>query len=142
VKEKLKFMQVQNGELNQRLVELELEVGQRRDSLSSLKQRRDVVRAENVELKQKSGLLGNDDLLRDFEKRQVFAQLSRAFSLHCLSFQDRNPRSHRTNNHNKNSFKLQNELFAAKDNLKQLQDTFAKLEHKLQQLKSLSGSVN
>jgi len=39
--------------------------------VGNLKQDRDILRVHNVDLKQKSGLVGSDDLLRDFEKRRV-----------------------------------------------------------------------
>ena len=42
-----------------------------RGSVGNLKHERDLLRAENVDLKQQSGLIGADDLLRDFEKRLV-----------------------------------------------------------------------
>jgi hypothetical protein len=43
----------------------------KRDQVGGMKHERDALRAENVEQKQKSGLIGSDDLLRDFEKRRV-----------------------------------------------------------------------
>ena len=47
---------------------------QKRDILTRTKQVRDALRIENVKLRQKCGLLGNEPLLRDYEQRkeQVF----------------------------------------------------------------------
>lgn len=41
--------------------------------LASHKQRRDTLRTDNVQLQQKNGLVGANDLLRDFEANQVSA---------------------------------------------------------------------
>lgn len=64
-------MQEKNQELKKQLSDLEKDVINKRDSVGNLKHERDLLRAENVELKQQSGLIGSDDLLRDFEKRLV-----------------------------------------------------------------------
>lgn len=45
---------------------------QKRDVLSRTKQARDALRHDNNKLQQKCGLLGNSDLLRDFEASGVF----------------------------------------------------------------------
>jgi hypothetical protein len=66
-------MQAQNTELRQNLTLLEDEVITKRDSVGKLKHKRDLLRATNFDLKQKSGLIGSDDLLRDFEKRKVLS---------------------------------------------------------------------
>ena len=42
---------------------------QKRDELSTIKRRRDRLRQENQSLKQNSGLIGNEQLLRDYEER-------------------------------------------------------------------------
>ena len=49
---------------------------QKRDILTRTKQVRDALRIENVKLRQKCGLLGNEPLLRDYEQRkeQVFTK--------------------------------------------------------------------
>ena len=49
---------------------------QKRDILIRTKQVRDALRIENVKLRQKCGLLGNEPLLRDYEQRkeQVFTE--------------------------------------------------------------------
>ncbi len=64
-------MQAQNTELKRTLNTLEQEVIEKRDKVGKMKHDRDLLRAENFELKQQSGLIGSDDLLRDFEKRRV-----------------------------------------------------------------------
>ena len=43
---------------------------QKRDILTRNKQVRDAMRIENVKLRQKCGLLGNEPLLRDYEQRK------------------------------------------------------------------------
>ena len=43
---------------------------QKRDILSRTKQARDALRIDNQRLRQNSGLLGNEPLLRDFEERK------------------------------------------------------------------------
>ena len=43
---------------------------QKRDVLTRTKQVRDALRMDNLKLKQKCGLLGNESLLRDFEYRK------------------------------------------------------------------------
>lgn len=57
--------------MKERLKAIEESVIQKRDMVATVKRERDLLRAENVELKQQSGLIGHDDLLRDFEKRRV-----------------------------------------------------------------------
>jgi hypothetical protein len=51
--------------------EVDGDVSDARDRLAGYKQERDLLRAENLQLRQKSGLLGNKALLRDFEVRKV-----------------------------------------------------------------------
>ncbi|CAK8679388.1 unnamed protein product [Clavelina lepadiformis] len=67
LKEKLQFVQAENHVKKEQLADVELEVAQKRDVLSRTKQSRDALRHENNKLQQRSGLLGNADLLRDFE---------------------------------------------------------------------------
>ena len=45
-------------------------MSQKRDILTRTKQVRDALRIENVKLRQKCGLLGNEPLLRDYEERK------------------------------------------------------------------------
>ena len=54
---------------------------QKRDILTRNKQVRDAMRIENVKLRQKCGLLGNEPLLRDYEQRkeQVLLQIPKLF---------------------------------------------------------------
>ena len=61
---------------------------QKRDILSRTKKARDSLRIDNQKLRQKSGLLGNTPLLRDFEERkdegdQLRAKLERLKRQHA-----------------------------------------------------------
>uniref|UniRef100_H2ZR54 CCDC113/CCDC96 coiled-coil domain-containing protein n=1 Tax=Ciona savignyi TaxID=51511 RepID=H2ZR54_CIOSA len=67
LKEKLQFVQAENHVRKSQLAEVEQKVAQKRDILSRTKQARDALRHDNAKFQQKSGLLGNTDLLRDFE---------------------------------------------------------------------------
>ena len=86
IKEKLSFVQEQRAEAEAILEEKEKEVKQvkprsffhfdatfsslqKRDELATIKRRRDRLRQENQSLKQNSGLIGNEQLLRDYEER-------------------------------------------------------------------------
>lgn len=68
LKEKLQFVQAENQVKKQQLSDVDLDVAQKRDILSRTKQTRDALRQNNAKLQQKCGLLGNYDLLRDFEE--------------------------------------------------------------------------
>lgn len=70
LKEKLQFVQGENGEQRAKLRDIEATVAQRRDILTRMKQVRDGLRIDNTKLKHRSGLLGNKPLLRDFEVRK------------------------------------------------------------------------
>ncbi|XP_033630859.1 coiled-coil domain-containing protein 96-like [Asterias rubens] len=70
VKEKLQFVQAENQVQKGKLKEVESLVAQKRDVLSRTKKARDSLRIDNQKLRQKSGLLGNTPLLRDFEDRK------------------------------------------------------------------------
>jgi hypothetical protein len=74
LKEKLQFIQAENQELKKTLTSLEEEVSSHRDALTLAKQQRDVFRSENQRLKQRAGLVGNDALLLDYEKKEKRAQ--------------------------------------------------------------------
>ncbi|KAM5191449.1 cilia- and flagella-associated protein 184 [Mantella aurantiaca] len=69
LKEKLQFVQNENQEQKDRLMEIEALVAHKRDILTRTKQARDSLRMNNLSLKQKCGLLGNKTLLRDFEEK-------------------------------------------------------------------------
>ena len=58
-------------ELRQELNDLEMQVEEKRDRLPVLKHERDDLRNKNQTMRDKNGLLGNQDLLRDFELRMV-----------------------------------------------------------------------
>jgi len=70
LKEKLQFVQGENAEQRTRLRNIDAIVAQKRDVLTRTKQVRDALRIDNLKLKQKCGLLGNESLLRDFEVRK------------------------------------------------------------------------
>ncbi|XP_065065961.1 coiled-coil domain-containing protein 96-like [Rhopilema esculentum] len=70
LKEKLQFVQGENTEQRAKLKNIEATVAQKRDVLTRTKQVRDALRMDNLKLKQKCGLLGNESLLRDFEHRK------------------------------------------------------------------------
>ncbi|KNE61859.1 hypothetical protein AMAG_07131 [Allomyces macrogynus ATCC 38327] len=69
IKEKLQFVQEENLVLKSELQELEGQVTIERDRLPVAKRQREALRAKNVYLREKNGLLGNEALLRDFEER-------------------------------------------------------------------------
>ncbi|KAM7426029.1 Coiled-coil domain-containing protein 96 [Porites harrisoni] len=70
LKEKLQFVQAENSEQRSSLRTVEAHAAQKRDILTRTKQVRDALRIENVKLRQKCGLLGNEPLLRDYEQRK------------------------------------------------------------------------
>ncbi|XP_048575975.1 coiled-coil domain-containing protein 96 [Nematostella vectensis] len=70
LKEKLQFVQAENGDQRTSLRSVEAQAAQKRDILTRTKQVRDALRIENVKLRQKCGLLGNEPLLRDYEVRK------------------------------------------------------------------------
>ncbi|KAG5455822.1 MAG: hypothetical protein BJ554DRAFT_4626 [Olpidium bornovanus] len=71
VKEKLQFVQGEVVQFRDHLKVIDADVAKMRDTLPQTKQERDRLRNENVALKQRNGLLGNDALLRDYEFRVV-----------------------------------------------------------------------
>ncbi|RMX54659.1 hypothetical protein pdam_00009337 [Pocillopora damicornis] len=70
LKEKLQFVQAENSDQRNILRSVEAHAAQKRDILTRTKQVRDALRIENVKLRQKCGLLGNEPLLRDYEQRK------------------------------------------------------------------------
>ncbi|KAM5271299.1 cilia- and flagella-associated protein 184 [Ctenodactylus gundi] len=69
VKEKLHFVDMENACKKTQLGEIEARVARQRDTLTKMKQARDRLRADNVRLTQKCGLLGKESLLRDLEAK-------------------------------------------------------------------------
>uniref|UniRef100_A0A8C5M0D5 CCDC113/CCDC96 coiled-coil domain-containing protein n=1 Tax=Leptobrachium leishanense TaxID=445787 RepID=A0A8C5M0D5_9ANUR len=69
VKEKLQFLQAENQNQRDKLLEVEALVAQKRDILTKTKQSRDRLRMDNLKLQQQCGLLGNKTLLQDFEEK-------------------------------------------------------------------------
>ena len=70
LKEKLQFVQAENQLLKVELAELEAELSTHRDALTRAKHDRDSLRSENLRLRGEAGLIGNNDLLRDFDRRK------------------------------------------------------------------------
>ena len=67
------------GEVNERrevLEGLDSQVKSVRDSLPGMKLKRDKLKHDNTNMKQQFGLLGNIELLRDYEKKVVRALIS------------------------------------------------------------------
>ncbi|XP_045853262.1 coiled-coil domain-containing protein 96 [Meles meles] len=69
VKEKLHFVDIENMCKKTQLLETEAQVALKRDILTRAKQARDSLRADNIKLNQKCGLLGKELLLRDMEEK-------------------------------------------------------------------------
>lgn len=69
LKEKLEYITEKNEELESELEQVESWSQTRRDELAKLKHQRDRLRAENIKLQQKMGLLGKTELLCDFERQ-------------------------------------------------------------------------
>ncbi|KAA6374131.1 MAG: putative xylulose kinase [Streblomastix strix] len=68
--EKLEFLHAANGELKEKLGELERETASKRDMLANIKLERDRLKVENQHLRQENGLVGNEELLKDFKERR------------------------------------------------------------------------
>ncbi|KAL5251351.1 hypothetical protein ACHWQZ_G016896 [Mnemiopsis leidyi] len=70
VKEKLQFVTGENAGQRENLKLVEYDVAKKRDILSRTKQARDSLRIDNVKLRKKCGLIGQEALLRDLEVRK------------------------------------------------------------------------
>jgi len=70
LKEKLQFVAAENKVKQSELQDLEGNLSSKRDTLTKVKHDRDSIRSENARLKQQSGLLGSEDLFRDFEEKK------------------------------------------------------------------------
>ncbi|KAG9345539.1 hypothetical protein JZ751_008683 [Albula glossodonta] len=68
---KLHLLQVENQAQKDQRAEVDTVVNSKRDVLTRTKQVRDGIRADNLQLRQRCGLLGNETLLRDFEDKRV-----------------------------------------------------------------------
>ncbi|NXI35135.1 CCD96 protein, partial [Galbula dea] len=75
VREKLHFLEAENECRRAELMHIETVLAQKTQILTRRKQARDRVRANNLKLQQKCGLLGNEILLRDFEEKVDTAEL-------------------------------------------------------------------
>lgn len=71
VKEKVHFMEGEVAERKGTLENLDSQVKSVRDSLPGMKLKRDKLKHDNTNMKQQFGLLGNIELLRDYEKKVV-----------------------------------------------------------------------
>ncbi|XP_065692190.1 cilia- and flagella-associated protein 184 [Patagioenas fasciata] len=68
-REKLQFVEADNASRKAELMDIEIDLAQKRDILTKSKQARDRLRKLNLKLQQQCGLLGNEILLRDFEEK-------------------------------------------------------------------------
>ncbi|NXH19505.1 CCD96 protein, partial [Bucco capensis] len=75
VKEKLHFLEAENERKKAELLHIEAVLSQKTHVLTKTKQARDRLREINLKLQQKCGLLGNEILLRDFERKVDTAEL-------------------------------------------------------------------
>jgi len=78
IKEKLQAVQADNGVVREQLGGLDGQLGAARDRLNKLKREREVVRNENVALKQKQGFANSTLLVVDFETRKTKLQETRS----------------------------------------------------------------
>ncbi|KAM4854921.1 cilia- and flagella-associated protein 184 [Thomomys bottae] len=69
VKEKLHYIDMENACKKTQLMRIESQVSVGRDILTKTKQARDSLRADNIRLSQRNGLLGKESLLRDLEAK-------------------------------------------------------------------------
>ncbi|NXQ80104.1 CCD96 protein, partial [Nyctibius grandis] len=76
-REKLEFVEAENQGRKDELMDTEREesLSQKRDIVTKTKPARDRLQRNNLKLKQKCGLLGNEILLRDFEEKVDAAEL-------------------------------------------------------------------
>lgn len=112
IKEKLHYCQGENHVLRQQLEQATMMLNRNRDCLTKVKQRRDALRGSYVKLQRSCGLLGNPELLCNFEasmnaadakamnlanlKKQTNKYLSRAnfFKEKLETFHNKSDRSH------------------------------------------------
>lgn len=69
MKEKLHFMQMEDEVKHTQLVKADTLVALKCEVLTCTRQARDGLRADNLKLQQRCGLLGNTTLLQDFEEK-------------------------------------------------------------------------
>jgi hypothetical protein len=74
VKEKLQFVQQDNQRLRRELTELDEHLAASRDAVTKAKHARDAVKGTNSKLRDAMPLVGNDDLLIDYEVRKERVQ--------------------------------------------------------------------
>jgi hypothetical protein len=71
IKEKLQFVQGENGQLKHELSGLDVDLTKERDGLTKSKRERDRLRKDNSKLKQRQGFVNSDLLVQDFEQRKI-----------------------------------------------------------------------
>nr|CAG4711335.1 unnamed protein product [Naegleria fowleri] len=70
VKEKLQYVQTENSELQRKLEKLNEEMADHKDMLTRIKKDRDGLKKQNLDMREKEPLVGNDSLLLDFQSRK------------------------------------------------------------------------
>ncbi|KAL0487157.1 coiled-coil domain-containing protein [Acrasis kona] len=70
VKEKLQFVQSENSEMQRALGLLDDDLAKHKDILGQIKRERDVLKTENLDMRDQTPLVGNDALLMDYENRK------------------------------------------------------------------------
>lgn len=84
------FYQAENTDCQKDLDQVDRLVADNRDLLTRTKQARDALRMDNIRLRGRCGLLGQESLLRDFEERRdevnaVRRHVLRVLTVCCLS---------------------------------------------------------
>ena len=75
VKEKLEHLRHDNESQKSKLEDVDKILASKRSKVSRLKRSRDMLRSDNEKLRQSAGLLGKNDLLRDYEEKVDEAEL-------------------------------------------------------------------
>eukprot|EP01062_Namystynia_karyoxenos_P074531 TRINITY_DN7146_c0_g1_i1.p1 TRINITY_DN7146_c0_g1~~TRINITY_DN7146_c0_g1_i1.p1 ORF type:complete len:427 (+),score=232.46 TRINITY_DN7146_c0_g1_i1:107-1282(+) len=70
VKEKLQFIQGENGALRKQLEALDATLDEHRSQMTAVKRDRDLFVSENVKMREKMPMIGSEDLLMDYEIRK------------------------------------------------------------------------
>ncbi|KAG2381721.1 hypothetical protein C9374_006105 [Naegleria lovaniensis] len=70
VKEKLQYVQTENSDLQRKLEKLNEEMTDHKDMLTRIKKDRDALKKQNLDMREKEPLVGNDSLLLDFQSRK------------------------------------------------------------------------
>ncbi|EFC46234.1 hypothetical protein NAEGRDRAFT_2066, partial [Naegleria gruberi] len=70
VKEKLQYVQTENSELQKKLDKLNINLTEYKDMLTRIKKERDMLKKQNMEMREKEPLVGTDSLLLDYQSRK------------------------------------------------------------------------